>query len=216
MMKTEYEVAADADGIVSAGSTGDLPGSRTTGVADMEQLYIRFVDRIYRFLYARVGNREDANDLTSETFLKAARLVDFDRSEASITAWLFTVARTVLADHWRRHYRAAPHVALEDDHVEIAAVIAPSQTHQNETESRVEAILAGLPERDRRVLELRFLRGYTILETAQELGVTADHAKVLQHRALAKAARLQTEDTLDTVAHCLNPPCPPSRLTPAA
>jgi RNA polymerase sigma-70 factor (ECF subfamily) len=177
------------------------PNPNTVGVADLEQLYVGYVDRVYRFLYARVGNREDAEDLASETFLKASRMVDFGRSESSIAAWLFTVARTVLADHWRRHYRAAPRLALDDAYMESATATRPSEARQSETEAAVEATLAVLTVRDRRVLELRFLRGYTLQETARELGVSLGNAKVLQHRALARAARMWA-DAPPSVGSC--------------
>src|SRR5919205_832213 len=71
---------------------------------DLEEVFAHYLDPVYRFVYSRVGNREDAEDLTSEVFLKASRQLDSSRLEASVAKWLFTVARTVLADHWRRYY----------------------------------------------------------------------------------------------------------------
>jgi RNA polymerase sigma-70 factor (ECF subfamily) len=148
------------------------------------------VDPVYRFLYSRVGNREDAEDLTSEVFLKASRQLDTGRSEASVAAWLFTVARTVLADHWRRYYRAVPSVRM--DNVLMAEMpAAPGPAERSEQmDQRVAEVLEKLPDRYRRVLELRFLLGYSLRETAQELGITPENVKVIQHRALAKAAQL--------------------------
>ncbi len=160
-------------------SLGDPP--------DLEQVFSRYVDSIHRFLYSRVGNREDAEDLTSEVFLKATRLLDRDRPEASMAQWLFTVARTVLADHWRRYYRSGAPIPL--DEMRIAEI--PGQTESPEPSERstqlVEEVLSGLSERYRQVLELRFLRGYSIQETARELQITPENVKVIQHRALAKA-----------------------------
>jgi RNA polymerase sigma factor (sigma-70 family) len=157
---------------------------------DLEEVFARSVDPVYRFLYSRLGNREDAEDLTAEVFLKASRQLDTRRAQASIAAWLFTVARTVLADHWRRYYRAVPHVSLDDARV-AELPDALGQPERSEQPARcVAEVLGRLPERYRRVLELRFLRGYSIAETAQELGVTPENAKVIQHRALAKAARV--------------------------
>src|ERR671924_2402054 len=57
--------------------------------------------RIYRFIYPKVGNREAAEDLTSQVFLKAVRWLAQDRSADSIRAWLYTVARSTIADYWR-------------------------------------------------------------------------------------------------------------------
>lgn len=164
----------------------DLPEG-TDAAATLEQIYARYIGPIYRFLYARVGNREDAEDLTSETFLKASRRLDVGRPEASITSWLFTVARTVLADHWRKYYNYGALVPFDEEHV--VAGVETSAPDPRETERRVANCLEALPERHRRVLHLRFLQGYSVLETAQELGVTPGNTKVLQHRALAMAVK---------------------------
>jgi RNA polymerase sigma-70 factor (ECF subfamily) len=156
----------------------------------LEDVFSRFVDPVYRFFYSHVGNREDAEDLTSEVFLKAARHLESGRAEASVAKWLFTVARTVLADHWRRHYRGSAVVAWDDDRVSAASDPVPVPGTSESNTRLVEDLLAALPPRYRAVLELRFLRGYSIQETAAELGVTPENAKVIQHRALAKAAEL--------------------------
>jgi RNA polymerase sigma-70 factor (ECF subfamily) len=156
---------------------------------DITAVFDRYFDSVYRFLYSRVGNREDAEDLASEVFLKASRLLDNRRAEASIADWLFTVSRTVLADHWRRYYRSGGLLPLDEERAaEIPEVV--THTTSDKTEALVNDVLQALPERYRRVLELRFLLGYSIRETAQEIGVTEANAKVLQHRALAKAVQL--------------------------
>lgn len=157
---------------------------------DLEQVFERFADPVHRFLYSRVGNREDAEDLTSEVFLKAARLLDRKRPEAAMAQWLFTVARTVLADHWRRYYRDGAPLQLDETRVaEIPAVPHDSEP-KADTVQVVTDLLGRLSDRYRQVLELRFLRGYSIQETAVELGLTPENVKVIQHRALAKAVQL--------------------------
>jgi RNA polymerase sigma-70 factor (ECF subfamily) len=163
--------------------------SRCSDAGDLAAIFSRNFEPVYRFLYRRVGNREDAEDLASEIFLKAARELDTCRSEASIQRWLFTVARTVLADHWRRYYHFGPIAALEDLQVSSPDPIE-SPTSKPETKRDVAAILQALPERYRRVLQLRFLNGLSVAETAQELGVTPGNARVLQHRALERAVAL--------------------------
>jgi RNA polymerase sigma-70 factor (ECF subfamily) len=155
---------------------------------ELEQVYAQFVDPIHRFLYARVGNREDAEDLTSQVFLKAFRQLDPKRAERSVASWLFTVARTVLADHWREVYRAGPIAELDENVIDRTEV--PGGPDDADKVRRVDEVLGLLPARSRMVLELRFLQGYTIEETARTLGITAGNVKVIQHRALAKAAGL--------------------------
>jgi RNA polymerase sigma-70 factor (ECF subfamily) len=103
---------------------------------------------------------------------------------------LFTVARTTLADHWRRHYRGGSVVPLDDDRVDRITEPAPRADTSESNTRLVDDVLGALPARYRAVLELRFLRGYSIQETATELGITPENAKVIQHRALAKAAEM--------------------------
>ena len=180
----------DTDPISAESGTDQDLSPRTDAIVNLEQIYLRYVGPIYRFLYTKVGNREDAEDLASETFLKASRQLDVGRSEASIARWLFTVARTVLADHWRKYYRYGAVLPFDEFHIDPAPETAAPATQRSATERRVADSLEALPQRYRRVLELRFLRGFSVLETAQELDVTPGNAKVLQYRALARAVQL--------------------------
>ncbi|HEY8685066.1 MAG TPA: sigma-70 family RNA polymerase sigma factor [Chloroflexota bacterium] len=172
--------------VIARGATLDNP-------SDLEQVFARYVNPIYRFMYSRVGNREDAEDLTSEVFMKATGLLEVGRTEPSIAAWLFTVARTVLADHWRKYYRRGDTVEL--DELELLHVSEQTESSRaSEQHARLlEQVMSGLPDRYRRVLELRFLHGYTIQETATEMGISPNNAKVVQHRALAQAFTLVEE-----------------------
>ena len=154
---------------------------------DLEQVYAEYLDSMYHFLHARVGNREDAEDLTAQVFLKAFRQLDVARADRSIASWLFTVARTVLADHWRDKYLHGPVAELNENLTERTE--APS-AQDDEKVQRVNELLALLPARPREILELRFLRGYSIEETARALGISVGNVKVTQHRALARAANL--------------------------
>jgi RNA polymerase sigma-70 factor (ECF subfamily) len=176
----------------------------TDAIPTLERVYTRYLRPIYLYLYTRVGNQEDAEDLASETFLKAFRQLDLSRSEATIAAWLFTVAKTVLADHWRKHYRYGALMPLDDLPVDPTADTMISPAQRSELEQQVANILASLPQRHRRVLELRFLDGYSVQETARELGVTPGNAKVLQYRALAKAVQVG----------CASPPSSPASCAP--
>lgn len=162
---------------------------------DLERIFTLFLDPVHRFIYTRVGNKEDAEDLTSQVFLKASSQLDSARNEASVASWLFTVARTVLADHWRRYYRAPAPVELNDDIVGHHPEIEAGSVVPQRSEQVVQTVLQALPPRYQRVLELRFLQGYSIDEAAEEMNVTAGNLKVLQHRALARAAALDFPST---------------------
>jgi len=72
-----------------------------TDSLDADALYRAHVRPLYLFIYGKVGNREAAEDLTSEVFVKALTHLDSSREERSIVAWLYRVARNAVADYWR-------------------------------------------------------------------------------------------------------------------
>lgn len=163
-----------------------LPLPQAAGAPDPDYLvwaYQTHVTAIYQYVYTRVGNRPDAEDLTSQVFMKAIQSMRTDVSVPELRSWLYKVAQTTLADHWRQYYAEA----LTDLAEEVGR---PPATRENqEATLRVDALLASLPDTYRRVLELRFLRGYSVRETAHELGLSETNVKVLQFRALNRAGR---------------------------
>jgi len=176
----------DATRTAEAPAARLLPLGSTRTLADLDRLvwaYQTHVTAIYQYLYSRVGNRPDAEDLTSEVFVKAIRGMRGDVSVVELRAWLYRVAHTTLADYWRQYYAESTTGLLDDQQV------FAGRRDNREAASRVEDLLATLPENYRRVLELRFLRGYSVREAARELGLSESNVKVLQFRALNRAGR---------------------------
>ena len=165
----------------------------STDPGPFEQVYDAHVVGIYRFLYARVGNHPDAEDLTAQVFVRAVEQLDTDREPGQVAAWLYRVAHNAAADYWRAFYRL-PVVGV--DHVAPGWEPADEGARQPRLEpddraaARVQALLRRLPDQYRRVLELRFLERLTVAETARAMGITNGNARVLQYRALRKAALL--------------------------
>jgi RNA polymerase sigma-70 factor, ECF subfamily len=157
--------------------------------ADWESVYAANAVAVYRLVYRQVGNRPDAEDLTEEVFLAALPRLRLPAQTRSVRAYLGATVRTVLAEHWRRHYAAPPTVAFTDQ----VGVAALERGDEEAGGPRVLRLLALLPDRFRQVLELRFLRGLSVAQAAAEMGVSAGNARVLQHRALRRAAELAAE-----------------------
>jgi RNA polymerase sigma-70 factor (ECF subfamily) len=156
---------------------------------DWESVYRDNVTRVYRMLYGKVGNRADAEDLTAEVFVAALGPLRLDASAPEVRAYLFTTARTVLAGHWRR--TLGLQVTVLDGADERWLVDAgPEPAPPSTAPQRTATILAALPEPHRRILQLRFLDACSLREAAAALGITVGYAKVLQHRALKRAAAL--------------------------
>jgi RNA polymerase sigma factor (sigma-70 family) len=158
---------------------------------DWESVYRDNVDRLYRLLYARVGNRADAEDLTSEVFSTALKPLRLASSRGEVRAYLLVTARTVLASHWRR--RLGLQVTSIDPDSDIGYLEDQPTSPPSDAPERADRILSALPDRYRRILELRFLEACSIKEAAQAMGVSLANAKVLQHRALRMAAQVSVE-----------------------
>lgn len=164
----------------------------TDAYADWESVYRDNVARLYRLMYSRVGNRPDAEDLTSEVFRTALRPLRLGSSKGEVRAYLLMTAQTVLASHWRRHL-GLPVTSIDPDS-DSAYLAEPSGFDPpSGAPSRANQILGALPDRYRRILELRFLEACTIKEAARTMDVSVSNAKVLQHRALKMAANVAEE-----------------------
>ena len=176
--------------------TAPAPRQHPAGQGGLRALYEETLPAIYRFVYSKVGNREEAEDLTSQIYLKALNGLDQSRDPASAQAWLFQVARTTIADYWRVFYRLRSSslddllAAGWDSPGAQATELVEASAEPTATAARAQRILAALPERYRDVLTLRFLQSMSLKETAARMNLSEANVKVLQFRALRKASQL--------------------------
>src|SRR3984957_17571128 len=135
-----------------AGDSSHLRVVDPDGYADWEAVYRDNIERLYRLMYARVGNRPDAEDLTAEVFRTALGPLRLDSSKGEVRSYLLTTAQTVLASHWRR--TLGLQVTTIDPQSESNSLAAPSEIEDpSDAPQRAAQILAALPDRYRRILE---------------------------------------------------------------
>jgi RNA polymerase sigma factor (sigma-70 family) len=170
-------------------ANASVAGEASDVYADWESVYRDNVVGIYQLAMRRVGSAADAEDLAQEVLIRTLKTLRLPAPVHNVRAYLVKTARTVLADHWRHHYGAQAAVS------EFALVPAEAltATPNGIATDRAQRLLALLPDRFHRILELRFLRGYSIREAAKEMGLTEVNARVLQFRALRKAAEFEKE-----------------------
>ena len=154
-------------------------GPRATDIA-LDELEL-----VYAFIYARVGNRADAEDLTQQVALKAIPRLRQGAPASAIRGYLFATARSVLAAFWSTRLGLSQAELHED-----LALSPPPIPGSEESTERTQRILAALSDNYRRVLELRFLHGYSLKEVAAEMRSTVGAVKVMQLRALRAAAKV--------------------------
>ena len=159
---------------------------------DFQTLYQQKVGLIYRYVYSKVGNRDEAEDLTAEIFLKAMSGINLERSPESMQSWLYLIARTTIADYWRAYYHL-PQSSL--DSLLETGWEGPAEKEAvdfNDTPATcVQHLLSALPAQYREVLICRFLLNLSVKETALKMAVTESNVRVLQYRALKRAAILE-------------------------
>lgn len=157
-------------------------------------LYQHYLTPIYRYVYSKVGHQPETEDITSEVFLKMVRNLQNFRAESSFKNWLYQIAKNTIADYWRRRYRNFTVSIEEIMEINLVSQSNPAQEDIEkelaEKEARVKKILDVLPDNYRHVLELRFLKSYSLKDIANELGITVSNVKVLQYRALKKSFEL--------------------------
>jgi RNA polymerase sigma factor (sigma-70 family) len=158
-----------------------------TSEQELEGPSVEDFERVYTFIYARVGNRADAEDLTQQVALKALPRLRAGAPAPAIRSYLFATARSVLATFWNGRSRLPEAELPQDIRVEgWGQELLPPPA----AAARVTCILDGLSPSHGRVLELRFLRGYSLREVADEMGKTVGSVKLMQLRALRAAAAL--------------------------
>ncbi len=151
------------------------------------QLYERYAAAIFRYVYARLGEEKDAEDLTEEIFIKAWRsLPNYEERGYLYSAYLFKLAHNAVVHFYRKSKRQ---VVLNGDELE-AQVEAKEFMDGHFQRQELRQALSKLPEHHRSVLELRFFGELSCEETAQVMGRSAGAVRVMQYRALATLRRV--------------------------
>lgn len=160
------------------------------------ELYQRYATVIFRFVCLRLGNNEDAEDLTEEIFMRAwNNLARYDDRGIPFAAYLFQIARNALIDHYRKNRNQLASI----DELDLSARDpGPEEkvSHRSEFQD-LQRIMENLPEDYRNVLVLRFLSGLTPDETAKMMDRSEGAVRVLQFRALAALKKLLQKGSVD-------------------
>ncbi len=152
---------------------------------DATEIALDELELVYAFIYSRVGNRADAEDLTQQVAMKAIPRLRQGSPASAVRGYLFATARSVLGGFWSTRLGLSEAELHED-----LALAMPQGAPSEDRVEAVQTILANLSDNYRRVLELRFLHGYSLKEVAAEMNSTVGAVKVMQLRALRAAAKL--------------------------
>ena len=174
MMKTDTYPVDDLPRLIRTAKDEPLAFAR---------LYDHFSKSVYRYLYSRVGNQADAEDLTAQTFLTALENLPRYRERGNFKAWLFTIARNKALDHFRKKQSEA--ISKVDDIASdqndlLANLIRSEQIQQ------LSALIRSLDEDEQELLRLRYVADLSFSEMSALLGKRQDAVKKSLYRLQAR------------------------------
>ncbi len=186
-MKTGGEALSEPeiDRLVQKASKGDAGA--------FGQLYDHYVDLVYRHIYYRVYSTHDAEDLTQQVFMKAWKALGKYRKKSAFGAWLMTISRNLLIDHYRSR---KDRDSIDEQFDMESGDPGPEELAEVSADRQRLAIAIGrLPDEQRQVVIMKFIDGYEYSEIAGMLGKKEGAIRVIQHRALKKLHQLLEEGT---------------------
>ena len=199
-VREEIAALADAGAVPATQGTDVWALVRAAQDGDAEafgRLYDHYVTMIHRYVYHRVGDRATAEDVTSETFVRALRRIDsLSFQGRDVGAWLVTIARNIIRDHVKSsRYRLEVTTADMRD-ADRAADGPEDAVVQRLTNEQLLSCVQQLNSEQQECIVLRFLQGLSVAETAAIMGKKDGAIKALQHRAVRRLAALLPEGLL--------------------
>lgn len=186
-MKPQQEVITDQS-LIEMATNGDQEA--------FGDLYERYLEPIYRYVYYRVPTPEEAEDLTETIFLRAWETLTMKKSTKidNFRAWIYRIAHNLTIDYHRKKRPAQ----FESAEIEIPANIAQTdpelEVQKKLTAQSLHKAISKLEEHFQNVIILRFFNKLSHAETAEIMGIQEGNVRVIQYRALKKLQTLLSED----------------------
>lgn len=151
-----------------------------------EQLILPLKNKLFRFAYSYLKDEDDAKDVVQDVMIKSWEDIKDVNAIRNVEAWCMTLVKNRSLDQLKRKGRSNK-VEIDAQHqLRIVGADPLEQTVQNDTNSRIRELISQLPEKQRDVITLRDVEGYSYQEIAEIMGVEMSNVKVLLHRARMK------------------------------
>lgn len=152
------------------------------------RLYQKYVVPIYRFCYWQTNKSDDAEDLTQNIFVEAAKSLQTFKGNSSFKNWLYVIAKRQIA-HWvKRKYQLPQTELLPEILADTEEWIDPD--NDKKKRNLIQKLLHQLTPQEKKIIEWRYLRQQTIEDTAQKFQLSVSNVKVICHRTLKKLQKL--------------------------
>ncbi|MBP7960717.1 MAG: sigma-70 family RNA polymerase sigma factor [Caldilineaceae bacterium] len=172
-----------------------LERARVFDEAALGEIYDRYEERIFAYIYRRIGDPTLAEDLTAQVFLKMLEAIRKEKAwNSSFSGWLYRIAHNLVIDQYRKRGRAT-YMSIDDAPDLVTKEEGPAQTAERQFDAdNLRKAIDRLTEEQASVISLRFLEGYSITEVATLLEKTEGAIKALQYRAVSNLRRLLEHD----------------------
>jgi RNA polymerase sigma-70 factor (ECF subfamily) len=158
----------------------------------IEHICLELWEPLYGFIYYRVQNREEAEDITQDTFVRTLTYCQRHNTQPdNIQAFMKMVALNIIRDGWRQKQRQGKLISFEE--AKPLETVAADEQKTIAERMQIENALTQLKPDQKAVLDLRILKGYSVAETAKMLGKSAAAVRVTQYRALQALAQMLDE-----------------------
>lgn len=176
-------------GLLLGALAGDTPSSIRDEIA---QLYETHYGRVSRYIFVRIGSRDEAEDLAGEVFMRAIQSADrYTPTGAPLEAWIFKIAHNIVVDHLRKKSRRPALVELDDALPVVSGGSSPSEIVEKMHEvERLREAMEQVSEAQRQVLGLRFGAEMTSEEVAKVLGKKPGAVREMQSAAIKRLRRI--------------------------
>ena len=172
-----------------------LERARVFDEAALGEIYDRYEERIFAYIYRRIGDPTLAEDLTAQVFLKMLEAIRKEKAwNSSFSGWLYRIAHNLVIDQYRKRGKAT-YMSIDDAPTLTAKEEGPPQAAERQFDAdNLRKAIDRLTEEQASVVSLRFLEGYSITEVATLLEKTEGAIKALQYRAVSNLRRLLEHD----------------------
>lgn len=166
-----------------------LEQARDYDTQALAEIYDRYAEAIYRYLYRILGDAAQAEDLTSEVFLRLLQVLDTPRAPRDrLQGWLYRVAHNLAMDCFRQGAKAS--IFALDERLAAAGDTPPDIVEKRQTHQRLRQAIGQLTRDQQQVILLRFAEGLKIAEVGQLMDKSEGAVKILQHRAIKRLKKL--------------------------